>query len=326
MEDIIKLLSQTINVTPNYKPDLCLAVKQSRTACSACSEVCPHEAITLTSQVEIDEVDCTGCGLCVRSCPSYALETNETLKSVTHLRCSQVDGEAAQIHCFGRLGATDLLKLSDDSSHLHLGRSNCSECPIGSDAVIGAVEDEISVAKKLANVCGQEITIEFCSVESMPQDVDDSNLSRRDLFRQSIKGLQQATAIALSPLDPGDETNGLPNELRQRYFVLDNANLAPTTQVPWVLPRISDGCIMCPVCTQVCPTNAFHRTFNPKPEEGAVLELDPGSCMGCDACVQACPINVITLDDKVTWGELSNKTIEAFHKPPDPDTADTIPR
>ena len=271
-------------------------------------------------------MDCTGCGLCVRVCPSYALETNETLKPVTHLRCSQVDGDAAEIRCFGRLGATDLYNLSDNSGHLKLGRGNCQECPIGDKTVIKEVEKEILMANELAKTHNQELIIEFRQVENMQRLVDDSDISRRDLLRRSMAGLQQATATALAPLDPGDETNDLPNELQQRYSVLENASLSSTDLVPWVLPRISDGCIMCPVCTQVCPTNAFHRTFNPEHVEGAILELDPERCMGCDACVQACPINVITLDDKVTWGELSNKTLEMFHKPPDPDTADTIPR
>jgi ferredoxin len=326
LEDLLKFVFQAVNVGPTYQAGLCLAVKQSRTACSACSEVCPHEAITIGGQVEIDEVDCTGCGLCVRVCPSYALETNEKLKPVPELRCSRVDGDAAAIHCLGRLGASDLLQLSEGTSQVSLGRGDCSKCPIGTEDIIEAVEQEITRAREIARSCGRELTVEFGPVNRLERSTDSASISRRHLFRNSLDTLKDATAGALSSLDPGDDIGELPNELRQRFLILDGADLTPETQVPWVLPRVSDGCIMCPVCTQVCPTDAFRRVFEPEHVEGAVLELDPQSCMGCDACVKACPVNVIQLDGVVTWDELSSRTIEAFHKPPDPDSADTISR
>lgn len=62
---------------------------------------------------------------------------------------------------------------------------------------------------------------------------------------------------------------------------------------------------MCPVCTNVCPTKAFRREFDPPSEGGgAALLLAPERCNGCNACVLSCPVKVITLDDQVSWSEL----------------------
>jgi ferredoxin len=43
------------------------------TACQACVEVCPTEAITVEDHAIIDEAECTECGACVDECPSDAL-------------------------------------------------------------------------------------------------------------------------------------------------------------------------------------------------------------------------------------------------------------
>ena len=38
--------------------------------------------------------------------------------------------------------------------------------------------------------------------------------------------------------------------------------------------------------------------------------------MGCNACAASCPVKVITLDDTVTWEELSAGTLPAYRKNP----------
>ncbi len=72
---------------------------------------------------------------------------------------------------------------------------------------------------------------------------------------------------------------------------------------------------MCPVCTNVCPTDAFRRELTPVKEGGGgVLKLEPERCNGCNACVRSCPVKVITLDDEVRYGELSGGTQEVYRK------------
>ncbi len=43
------------------------------TACGACAEVCPVEAITVDDVAVVNEDDCTECGACVEECPTEAI-------------------------------------------------------------------------------------------------------------------------------------------------------------------------------------------------------------------------------------------------------------
>ncbi len=48
--------------------------KENCTACGACVEACPVEAITLGECAVIDADTCIDCGTCVDECPSEAIE------------------------------------------------------------------------------------------------------------------------------------------------------------------------------------------------------------------------------------------------------------
>jgi len=44
------------------------------------------------------------------------------------------------------------------------------------------------------------------------------------------------------------------------------------------------------------------------------LMLEPDKCNGCDACVTSCPVDVISMDDDVTYQELTGGIQVAFEK------------
>ena len=48
-------------------PDTC-------TACEACVDACPAEAITCGEKAVVDESLCTDCGVCIDECPVEAIE------------------------------------------------------------------------------------------------------------------------------------------------------------------------------------------------------------------------------------------------------------
>jgi ferredoxin len=47
------------------------------TACLACEEVCPVDAITVGEAACVDEAQCIGCGMCLGSCPAGAISIRE---------------------------------------------------------------------------------------------------------------------------------------------------------------------------------------------------------------------------------------------------------
>lgn len=324
MDNLLNLINSAISVGPRYEEDLCLA-SERQGSCTRCRDACPHDAIRIADAVEIDDVKCTGCGLCVQACPSGALEPRLSFEKGLPLKCSQVKGSAQGIQCLGRLQPTDLLRLADSQGRVRLAHEDCASCTIGTAGVPAAVDEVAAKAKELADFHSRELSVEVVRTDRFDETSAGRALSRRDLFRGGWRNFQSGAADVLSPLDPGkSDTSGesqnedrdepLPREARRKLAVLRAADPEPEQQVPWRLPRVNDACIMCPSCTEVCPTGAFSRDFNPIDTEGAVLRLDSGRCISCSACVDACPVNAIHMDDRVTWGELSGSSAIAYRR------------
>lgn len=51
--------------------------QENCTACGACAEVCPVEAISVDDTAKVDRELCTGCGACVDECPVDAISLEE---------------------------------------------------------------------------------------------------------------------------------------------------------------------------------------------------------------------------------------------------------
>jgi ferredoxin len=64
--------------------------------------------------------------------------------------------------------------------------------------------------------------------------------------------------------------------------------------VRWPKVRVEEGCTLCPVCTNVCPTEALRRE---REGEEYVLYLKVEACTGCGACVESCPPQVMRLEE-----------------------------
>jgi Fe-S-cluster-containing hydrogenase component 2 len=47
--------------------------KDKCTACGACAEVCPVDAITVDDVAKVDEDTCIDCGTCIDECPVEAI-------------------------------------------------------------------------------------------------------------------------------------------------------------------------------------------------------------------------------------------------------------
>lgn len=50
--------------------------------------------------------------------------------------------------------------------------------------------------------------------------------------------------------------------------------------------KISDECIACGACSEVCPVSAI--------AEGDVYRIDPALCTDCGACQAECPADAIS--------------------------------
>jgi formate hydrogenlyase subunit 6/NADH:ubiquinone oxidoreductase subunit I len=327
MDNLLNLIFRAAAVEPRFDEGVCLAAGKS-VACSACRDACPHDAVTIrrgtAKPVEIDPVDCSGCGLCVQACPSQALEARVSFESGATLRCSRVGGTAPSVHCLGRLQATDLLRLAGSDASVTLAHGDCRSCPIGTAAIVEAVEAARGEALELARLHGRPLEIQVVEQASLDRRGAPGPLSRRELLRGGWRSLQQGASDALAPLDPGEDERDLPGEMQRRFRIIASARPGTDDQVPWRLPRVSDACIMCPACTKACPTDALERVF----EAGGdgVLKLRPERCMGCEGCLEVCPVGAVTMEEDITWGELSAGEAEAYRRDPRRENPGSISR
>lgn len=318
-EDLLNFVLRATNVAPVYSPERCIAVTQSTTACYACVAGCPHEAVRFGRQVEIDDVDCTGCGLCVQLCPSQALEPKLSYQPGASVRCSEVGGSAQSILCLGRLQATDIIKVAAGHGDVTLAHGDCADCPIGVPSILEHLQNVVEDAGALVRQHGRELNVHIEQRTTLEQDRAPEGISRRALLTGGLRSAQRSAAGALAPLEnllgassEADGPRDLPRELLQRFRIIEAARPAPDDTVPWALPRVDEGCILCPVCTRVCPTDAFSRDFEPVEGQGPLLRLEPERCLDCGACVNACPVKVIRMEQDVAWSEVSGGSIVAY--------------
>ncbi len=313
MDELLKFAFRIADVRPDFTKPRCLAVRRSPGACKRCADVCPHEAVKVRSQgVEINDVDCTGCGLCVQACPSGALEPKLRISAGHPAKCSQVQGDAQTVHCLGRLQPTDLHKLLRGRSRLLLAHGDCAQCEIGGPAVREAIETVAQQARELLSLRGSDSEIIVEQRERLDDEETAEVVDRRALLRGGWRNMAEGASALLAPLDRDGSEGELPRESARLWRAFEISNLEDATRVPWPLPVIDDTCILCPVCTRVCPTEAFSRTFDD--DGGGALVLDPAKCVGCDACVSACPVRAVSMQETPSWSEANSGPRDVFRR------------
>lgn len=54
---------------------------------------------------------------------------------------------------------------------------------------------------------------------------------------------------------------------------------------------VSDSCILCKSCVEVCPVGAFH-------EGPTQVAVNPDDCIECGVCISECPQSAISSSDE----------------------------
>jgi ferredoxin len=297
LDNLLSAFLKATDPRPRYTEARCLLYKNSVGGCDRCYQVCPRGAVRLEGwRVELDEALCTGCGLCTGVCPGVALEyplggiQEALIRGKGQLRCSKAEGKGEEVLCLGRLTPGLLAEAGSRFGKVVLARGACVSCRIGGPSVPEHLERMAEEARRYHPV----------EVEVVEGPLPGEPVGRRELF-QALLGSAKRTAADLVPelpLPAPEEEKGLPPELRLRRLAAERA-----FEVRWPRIRVEEGCTLCPVCTNVCPTGAVRRV---REGEEYVLYLQVETCTGCGACVESCPPQVIRLEEasKEELGEL----------------------
>ncbi|MFC3835370.1 MULTISPECIES: 4Fe-4S binding protein [Deinococcus] len=309
LQGVLTRLDESGTPVPRYTAPRCLLERQAVGGCDACHSACPHEAVQLGmlgNSISIDPDRCTGCGLCVQACPTGALEYSleAPLQSVhdqksagdegASLTCSRSGAGGPSVLCLGRVTPALVAASGAWGTPLQLIHGECATCPVGSPVVPERLLDVVAQAQTLRAPTGQpaQVTVR----PATPADAERAvRVSRRGAFTALLRVGKQGLAHALpeSPLPfldwsvPEDRT---PQEWRWRRLALKPAP-PETAAVPWPAPIVDDTCIDCPVCANVCPTEAITRDL--QPDGGVRLLLNLSACTGCMGCLRSCPPQAI---------------------------------
>lgn len=292
LENLMGALLKLTDPTPTFSGERCLLERNTVGGCDKCQQVCPHQAINLSNfTVEIDATKCTSCGLCTAVCPGVALEfplgpIQEGLqRGKGQIRCSKVQGSGDEVRCLGQLTPGVLAEAGSRFGALTLAHSNCAGCKIGSpevpEQVLWAVQEGQKFFPQL------EVRLQEGSLQQSP------GVGRREFFGAMLGGAKRSVAEVVPdlpiPQDEEDRRLERPAELRLRKLAAKRAEALEA----WPKIAIAEGCTLCPVCTNVCPTKAVERE---KDGDEYVIKLDVSACTGCGACLASCPPQVITLE------------------------------
>lgn len=288
LDNLLNAFLKATDPRPRYTEARCLLYKNSVGGCDRCYQACPKGAVRLESfRVELDEVLCTGCGLCTGVCPGVALEyplggiQEALIRGRGQIRCSKAEGKGEEVLCLARLTPGLLAEAGSRFGKVVLARGDCASCRIGGPAVPEHLGRMVEEAQRYHPV----------EVEVLQGELPGERVGRRELF-QALMGSAKRTAADLVPEPPlpaPEEEKGLPAELRLRLLAARRASA-----VRWPRIRVEEGCTLCPVCTNVCPTEAVYRV---REGEEYVLRLKVEACTGCGACVESCPPQVIRLEE-----------------------------
>ncbi|MFC4638101.1 4Fe-4S dicluster domain-containing protein [Deinococcus hohokamensis] len=313
---LLERLEEAGNLLPRFTSPRCLLERQAVGGCDACLTTCPHEAIEPGppgASIRIDPERCTGCGLCVQVCPSGALEyslqpalqsvhdqrerassADQPVPSHATLACAPSGAGGPTLPCLGRVTPALVAASGAWNTRLTLLHGDCAACPVGAPDVPERVSRVVEEAQRLRAATGQpaEVVVRAAT----PADAQGGpGLSRRGAFRALLRSGRQQLAQALpeQPLPfvdwsvPEERT---PEEWKWRAHALRPAP-PETAGVHWPAPLVDETCIDCPVCANVCPTQAITRDL--QPDGGVQLLLDLDACTGCMACLHSCPPGAI---------------------------------
>ena len=288
--------------------------------CNECVEVCPKNAISITSNIEISGA-CDLCGLCVAACPNGVFVDQRTQDLWKDLQeygarvsvachavadCEERDGVV--VPCVGVVTLECLLLASvvGGVRRVDVTHGDCDRCERrkGRSMFIRAVQQATSL---LGDVELLTVNLRMAQGECRP-------LSRfAGLYRREILSLLTRPLFSLrkTASDVNERRLALISALGRLQSKVSLFSLeALFSEVD-----VSDRCTGCPICEAVCPTGALVRTVTP---ECITLRFDFRFCTNCKNCVVACPECAITTKNRSLTNEVMRNLIRDETEKPVP--------
>lgn len=325
---------------PEFRTSRCTRFRFRYSACSRCSDACPHDAIALSDAgAQLDRARCQNCALCVAACHTGAWASEgyrpidllrQAIKQPAFAIACAPSGLAADVivPCLGNVAAGMLAYLGKRRIPLSLlGSAHCAECVHGAK---GAAQLALNLeAAELLRAAGSgsdwaEVSVPNNSAGSAGNRTSAVNPSaRRQLFRRLIgRGVDEVARAADAPGAPAQIPEKAiragayaGTEQRELLQIVCERKDAQAFMIGWheALPlmqlALRQGCTACEACFRACPSGAIQIVENPG---DWALTFQSDRCVACAVCLEVCQPRV--LDAEAAFDARPEQPARVLHR------------
>ena len=310
---------------------LCQKVRFRQSTCQKCVEVCPETAIALNPGPQINDL-CSGCGLCVRACPTEVFESelypdgflldqvtslldshegagNRRKLSIYCRRAERPSTDAVGVPCLGIVGENVLFGAAIAGfEEVVLTRGSCERCHLK------PAEPLFECSIRRARVLATGIGLDEFSLETVEREKERYTPAGRRKMLTGIANRVRTSARTIASeegtgvrervhMEPGlnkdDGAGGSPGRTLLRRLLRSRRwegarPVAYDRELAWARMRVDgDRCTACGTCAAVCPTGAVHVDSE---SESVILSFRPSACTNCSLCRDACAEEAIAFE------------------------------
>lgn len=306
-----------------FLPERCLHKQDKGSACAACFQICPAQAITAGAPPAYDPQKCQGCLACLPVCPTGAYSADdavsELLTNATQLGAAQLE-LVCSLHPQPNLGTSDRAKglmvrgclaglgagagmalAAAGFEHIIYRCDACAGCPWG--ASHAQIQSQVAEVQQLLAPWGKSSVPVICDtlenpVKRLLWKAENRSVSRRDFFRSAFQQAKVSAERAHEKVEAAKPR--LPGRDRARKLKAASALGEPRDRAA-ALPRsdfaqmhASSACTACGVCARICPTQALALVMD-ESKKRFNLVFYAQNCVNCGYCVRSCVPNALQM-------------------------------
>ena len=265
--------------------------------CRQCADNCPASAVTVTGdRLQVDEDRCTGCGICVATCPTTVFSAplpplpGRDGGETRFAACRKAVAEdlPGVLPCVNRIGVFELARLYEAGLRtLQVACGPCDGCPLAAGQPLTAAIDQFNALMQARHQPAIALTKNSAADWRRYHATANFDDLAPALDRRAILRLAFARDDPSGADKDSDRTDALARLQRQDQEAI-------TLWTPIVDPARCSGCM---VCTHFCKTRSL-TSFNAGTDKIGI-KVDPAACTGCGLCMDVCDdeaISVMTLE------------------------------
>jgi len=296
----------------------CLRMRFNTNECSECTRICHLNAITIQEDVSINFGICSGCMLCISSCPSdcFKIKGHDFYAVIDRLRKAGSSIESpilgcrnnskknnhTQTYCFGYLSEEHIIALYLYTQNtLQIDLTGCATCK--NVSIVDVLQKRIADIETKTSL---NISYRIKLVRDISKlDFQDVSYDRRGFFK-AIKNLTLIHADGLF-----DNENNIEHtqsysskKLPFKRELLNRAiNILPDELRKELLKNyyydvnVTDTCNNCFACIGMCPTGALKIEDK---DNGKHLFPISSLCNGCGLCRDFCITRSINIEKGIS--------------------------